>query len=120
MATPTPPPGDIRSLSSYANTPPNRLQSLYSDISRQKHSNPAFYGASVEWWRRVLEEVVSSGMQGRLCPSDGSKLVLMANRSLLDMFRVEGVGKPLGLAAVVVSILGSPLRSDFLSNYSLH
>jgi|ERR1700722_16027050 len=95
----------ILALSPYATTPTSRLPSLYSDISRQKQSNPTLYHATVDWWRRVLEEIVSSGMQEHSGHHSGSKLVLTANRGLVDMVRIEGVGKPLGLLAVVVSLI---------------
>jgi charged multivesicular body protein 7 len=94
----------ILALPPYATTPTSRLQSLYSDISRQKHSNPTLYHATVEWWHRVLEEIVSSGMQEHSGNRNGSKLILTANRGLVDQVRVDGVGKPLGLVAVVVSL----------------
>ena len=96
-------PPSILTLPPFINTPKSRLQSLYSDISRQKHSNPTLYHAAVEWWRRVLEGIVSSGMQERVGNREPSVLVLAANRGLIDALRVEGVGKPLGLIAVVVS-----------------
>lgn len=79
----------------------SRLQSLYSDISRQKLSNPAGYQSSIEWWRRVLSRVVSSGWQ-QLCPD---KLVLHVNNNLIESLKCD-VGKPLGLASVIVSHIG--------------
>jgi len=103
MLPPNPSKPSILTLPPFINTPKSRLQSLYSDISRQKHSNPTLYHAAVEWWRRVLEGIVSSGLQERVGNREPSVLVLAANRGLIDALRVEGVGKPLGLIAVVVS-----------------
>jgi charged multivesicular body protein 7 len=87
----------VLALPPYATTSASRLQSLYSDISRQKSSNPASYNANIEWWRRALEAVVGSGIQ-----QSGSSLVLGAGPSLMDLLRVSGQ-KPLALAPVVVS-----------------
>jgi charged multivesicular body protein 7 len=99
-------PSPIRSLAPYATTSRSRLQALYSDISRQKHSNPTAYHANVHWWQPVLQEYVASGMQDTLLHSSGrggSRLVLSAGRRLMEDLRVEGVGKPLGIGAVIVS-----------------
>lgn len=93
----------LLALPPYASTSPSRLQSIYSDISRQKHSNPASYHANIEWWRKALEAIVASGIQ-----QHGSTLVLSAGPSLMDLLRVSGVGKPLALAAVVVSLCPDP------------
>lgn len=77
-----------------------RLQSLYSDFSRQKHSNPTSFHANVEWWRETLEHFVSDGLQRQ----NTSKLVLNAGQSLVNNLRVEGTGKPIGLGAVIVGV----------------
>ena len=103
------PPSSSRFTPSPLENPPfstaslSRLQSLYSDISRQKLSNPTSYHTNVEWWRKALEGVVGCGWVDSI---DGerarNRLVLSAGRELIDGLRVEGVGKPLGLGAVVV------------------
>ncbi|KAJ3862385.1 Snf7-domain-containing protein [Lentinula novae-zelandiae] len=91
-------------MSSTISTPPfisgsrYRLQSLYSDFSEQKRSNPASYQANVDWWRRTLETYVSEGFHG------SNRLVLKAGQQLVDNFRVEGVGKPICFHAVLVSV----------------
>jgi len=97
-STPQPMPPSILSLPPYATTSPSRLQALYSDISPQKHSNPTSYSSNVEWWRKALEVIVSSGFQ----IDNSSKLVLQAGTRLMERVRVQGVGKPLALGAVVV------------------
>ncbi|KAJ7444910.1 Snf7-domain-containing protein [Mycena latifolia] len=104
----------LLALPPYATTSLSRLQSIYSDISRQKHSNPASYHANIEWWRKALEAIVRSGIQ-----QHGSSLVLSANPSLMDLLRVSVVGKPLALPAVVAELRTQKLlftRSDFLNS----
>ncbi|KAG6851263.1 hypothetical protein H0H93_011699 [Arthromyces matolae] len=88
----------ITSLKPYTSVSTSRLQALYSDISRQKHSNPASYHSNVEWWQRVLELIVSSGLQEELLQS---RLVLSCGPRLLERTRIKGVGKPLALGTVV-------------------
>ncbi|KAF8212030.1 Snf7-domain-containing protein [Mycena galopus ATCC 62051] len=110
----TTPKAALLALPSYATTSPSRLQSIYSDISRQKYSNPASYNANIEWWRNALEAITRSGIQQR-----GSNLVLTADAGLLELLRVSGVGKPLALSAVVTELRAQRLlftRSDFLSS----
>ncbi|KAJ7905712.1 Snf7-domain-containing protein, partial [Mycena olivaceomarginata] len=116
MQTPsTPNAGEaLLALPPYATTSPSRLQSIYSDISRQKHSNPASYNANIEWWRRALEAITRSGIQQR-----GSRLVLTADTGLMDLLRVPGAGKPLALSTVVTELrIQKSLftRSDFLNS----
>ncbi|KAJ7120503.1 Snf7-domain-containing protein [Mycena crocata] len=104
----------LLALYPYATTSPSRLQSIYSDISRQKHSNPASYHANIEWWRKALEAIVRSGIQ-----QNGSNLVLSAGLGLMDLLRVSGVGKPLALAAVVAELRTQKsifARSDFVNS----
>ncbi|KAF9454637.1 hypothetical protein P691DRAFT_754563 [Macrolepiota fuliginosa MF-IS2] len=85
----------------FSNTSRARLQALYSDFSRQKQSNPTAFQANVEWWRKALESLVDSGVQQTGTGSIGSRLVLQANRALLDCLRLEKVGKPLAMGAVI-------------------
>lgn len=111
-ATTRAPPSILFSLSSYAATPFTRLPALYSNILSRKHSDPASYHSAIAWWRRVLEEYVSSGLQDRVLPvawRGTSILVLRAWQGLPDVFRIEGAGKPLALDAVIVSVSYSPL-----------
>lgn len=116
----------LSSCGTYASTSKSRLQSLYSDISRQKHSNPTSYHAHVDWWQRTLEELVSRGWQTETTnhskdeemdtqdvepESQSNKLVFAARRAIVDRLRYDGVGKPLGLASTIV-------RTPFLSSPS--
>jgi charged multivesicular body protein 7 len=86
------------SLAAFVTTSPSRLQALYSDFSRQKHSNPTSYQANIEWWRKVLQLLVSSGLQ----QESGSRLILKAGKPLVEQFRLGRSGKPLALGAVIV------------------
>ncbi|KAG8217873.1 Snf7-domain-containing protein [Butyriboletus roseoflavus] len=110
----------LSSCPTYASTPNSRLQSLYSDVSRQKHSNPTSYHVHVDWWQRTLEELVSRGWQTEttnpykgkeIAPQDvvpesqSNKLVFGARRAVVDRLRYDGVGKPLGLASTIVRAL---------------
>lgn len=89
----------LSALPTYSSVSSSRLQSLYSDLARQKVSNPASFESNVDWWRRTLEALTLRGAQ----PGTADALVLHASKDLPDHLRFEGVGKPLGLAAVIVS-----------------
>lgn len=96
----------LHSLPTYQSTSPSRLKFLYSDFTRHKQSNPSSYTSNIEWWRRTLEAVVLKGWQSHSATETGSvdKLILHANGpALAEVFRLEGVGKPIGLPGVIVS-----------------
>jgi hypothetical protein len=97
----SPSPSTLSSVPSYSGLSKSRIQSLYSDISRQKHSNPTTYSSNITWWRSTLEALVSLGYQ----PSTTDTLVLHADQSLVESLRYEGAGKPLCLGTVIVSFL---------------
>lgn len=86
----------LSTLPEFQSTP--RIQSLYSDLSRQKLSNPTGYTANLEWWRKTLTGLT----QQRLQPQPDS-LVLHVDQGLSDAFRWDKVGRPLGLGVVIVS-----------------
>ncbi|KIY72107.1 hypothetical protein CYLTODRAFT_344696 [Cylindrobasidium torrendii FP15055 ss-10] len=88
-------------LQSYKTSSKSRLQATYSDFTNQKTANPAAFHANVEWWRKTLESLVSQGAQA----STSDRLVLVASRALLDTLKVDGVGKPIALGNVIVSIV---------------
>lgn len=75
-----------------------RLKSLYSDFSRQRVSNPASYTSNIDWWRRALPQFVARGLQDDTSDS----LILHASPEMAESLRYDGVGKPLGLAAIIV------------------
>lgn len=103
MSSPVASTSTLQSLPSYSNSSVSRLRSLYSDVSRQKQSNPSTFTAQVQWWHDTLEALVERGMQQEGKATD--TLVLHANSALVERLRYDGVGKPLGLGAVVVSTL---------------
>ena len=104
------------SVPPYSTTSTPRLQSLYSDFSRQKQSNPTSYQSNIEWWRKGLEIIVSSGLQTQHTAEETSKsdrLVLHAGRELLELVKLPKVGKPLALGAVIVRLLFITTKSCF-------
>ncbi|KAG1782619.1 Snf7-domain-containing protein [Suillus placidus] len=115
----------LSALPNYVSTSKSRLKSLYSDIHRQKHSNPSSFHAYVDWWHQTLKDVISRGWQG----SDGfdgtsNKLILGARRALVDKLRYEGVGKPLGLGTTIAEMRRSndliPLSQFLTSQQSVY
>ncbi len=92
-------PSPLSSFPPYNGLSIQRIQSLYSDVSRQKHSNPTTYNSNLTWWHSTLETIVSRGW----LPNTSDRLILHADRTLLDTLRCEGVGKPLCLGTVIVS-----------------
>ena len=103
----------------------SRLPSLYSDFSRHRQSDPAAFRSNVEWWRKILTEVLKHGWQEenlRLrdtkdAPSNSndskgkeregerqtSRLVLRVDEGLKGNWTLDSVGIPLGLGTVIVS-----------------
>lgn len=100
------------SISEYISTLPEykatsqRLQSLYSDLAKKRLSNPTGYSANVEWWRRTLSEATARGLQ------PAGVLVLRADSLLVDAFRWDKVGRPLGV--------GYALVRHILCNYKIN
>ncbi|KAG1877987.1 Snf7-domain-containing protein [Suillus subalutaceus] len=110
----------LSALPNYVSTSKSRLHSLYSDIHKQKHSNPSSFHAYVDWWHGTLKDVISRGWQGSDGPDGTSnKLILGARRTLVDKLRYEGVGKPLGLGSTIAEMRRSNdimLLSQFLTS----
>lgn len=87
------------------------LPSLYSDLSRQRKSNPAGYAASVEWWKSILQDVTFRGVQfdHNPAPSTSSaglvetvdRTIFKLDESTKSRWTVDGVGRPLGLGTVI-------------------
>ena len=104
-----PSPGSSRirlsDLTTYQTATSSRLKFLYSDFTRHKHSNPSSYASNIDWWRRTLEAAVYKGWQSHSSDTaDGDRLILhVGGPALADVFRLEGVGKPIGLPGVIVS-----------------
>ncbi|KAG9034413.1 hypothetical protein FS837_002222 [Tulasnella sp. UAMH 9824] len=64
--------------------PPCR-QALYSDVYRQKQSNPEGFQPSIGWWTNTLETVVKKGKQPQ--PRSRDHLVLHASYKLAEALR---------------------------------
>ncbi|KAI5119736.1 hypothetical protein M0805_008666 [Coniferiporia weirii] len=105
----------LSEISTYSYISTTRLKSIYSDLSRQKSSNPAAFNSNIDWWKRTLGALVRQGLQA----DSNDALVLHASPELAECLRYEGVGKPLGLAAVITELQDSraliPLK-DFLNS----
>lgn len=80
----------------------SRVQSLCSDIARQKSANPAAYNANVSWWRRTLASLLESGAQ-----SNGDHTVLNLNDELVESIARSTGRRPMALTSVVVSVVFS-------------
>ncbi|KAI9446127.1 Snf7-domain-containing protein [Lactarius indigo] len=113
-------PSTLSSLPSYDGLSKSRIQSLYSDISRQKHSNPTTYSSNITWWRSTLEALVSLGHQ----PNTTDTLILHADQSLLESLRYGGAGKPLCLGTVITELVNSrtavPLQQFLSASQSIY
>ena len=96
----------LSSLPSYNGLSNSRIQSLYSDISRQKHSNPTTYNANIVWWHSTLEAIVSRGW----LPNTPDRLILHVEQSLLETLKYERVGKPLCLGTVIVRCFSCSMK----------
>lgn len=90
----------ISELDTYSRIPFQRLQSLYSDQSQQKNLSLDTYQSTVQWWSKTLEAYVTRGWQ-----DSADVLVLHAGPDLPLRFRYEGIGRPLGMHTIIVSIL---------------
>lgn len=95
----------LSSLPEYASTP--RIQSLYSDLGRQKVSNPSGYIANLSWWRSTLVAIVEKRLQTK----KEDALVLHVDQELSDALRLEKAGRPAGLGTVIVR-LAMPMLSE--------
>jgi len=112
-----PPPREMTTLNTL-NTPDNfltnefftkvsksRLQALYSDFSRQRQSNPTSFHANVDWWRKVLRALVHSDYQRTSGKKESSHIALRVDHDLLERLKLEKIGKPLAVRAILVRIL---------------
>lgn len=114
MASTPPLPAFLAALPEYRST--QRIQSLYSDLARQKLSNPTGYTANLEWWRNALQSVVERGLQPAGQPNP-DHIVLHVDQSLSDAFMWDKVGRPLGLSVVIVRSLSLSLLSQSPHGY---
>lgn len=94
------------------------LPSLYSDLSRQRKTNPAGYHANIEWWRDILTDVTWRGVQyDQSLPAqndeqrnarnmagasaNSSRTVFCLDEGTKIRWTVSSVGRPLGLGTVL-------------------
>jgi charged multivesicular body protein 7 len=92
-----------------------RLQSLYSDFTRQKQANPTAFASNVEWWYRLLRKCLEEGLLAGSNGIDGDKtadidvsgdcLILHTGSDLPEKFRWDRLGRPLALPTVLVSAI---------------
>ncbi|GAC93122.1 hypothetical protein PHSY_000684 [Pseudozyma hubeiensis SY62] len=110
MTAPDPPPTTKEGLSAYISTHPSfqdtrssssPLPALYSDLSRQRKSNPAGYRASVEWWKDVLLDVTFRGVQFETSDTVQDRTIFTLDESTKARWTIPSVGRPLGLGTVV-------------------
>ncbi|KAF7778602.1 hypothetical protein Agabi119p4_2947 [Agaricus bisporus var. burnettii] len=109
----------LSSHSIFQSTSKARLQALYSDFARQKQSNPSAFHANVEWWRKTLEGLLDSGLLRGTVGDSESRLVLQADRSLLDCVKLDKIGKPLAIGTVVNELRSNNtllLLNEFMSS----
>lgn len=93
----------LSSLPNYSSASTSRLHSLYSDFANQKASNPVAFDSKIAWWREVLPILVARSWQ----PDTRDRLILHGRPSLVEAWKYEGCGKPLGLPVVIVSHPGT-------------
>lgn len=101
------------------------LPSLYSDLSRQKRSNPSGYRVNLQWWNQILSDAVLNGAQrdstststanqkdSTSTSADGNdRLVLHVDENMKQDWTLQQVGRPLGLGTVIVSWVELSIRS---------
>lgn len=90
----------LATLPQYANLDRKpRLESLYSDFTDQRESNPAAFESNIQWWYDILK----MGLE-HYWFDDGNRLILNARKELVERFYWESVGNPLALSTVIVSV----------------
>ncbi|GAO51001.1 hypothetical protein SAICODRAFT_18526 [Saitoella complicata NRRL Y-17804] len=80
-----------------------RLPSLFSDFTSQRESNPDGYAANVTAWKSAIEAAAKAGA----FRNSEDRLVLETGPSLLRDASSREWGSPLGLGAVIASLLSS-------------
>lgn len=110
MTEPDSPPTAKTGLSAYISTHPSfqdtqssssPLPALYSDLSRQRKSNPAGYRASVEWWKDILLDVTFCGLQSDTSDTVPDRTIFRLDESTKARWTIPTVGRPLGLGTVI-------------------
>lgn len=107
----------------------DRIESLYSDYSPSRQSNPAGFQSNNAAWKIILTDLLKLGLQSiDPLPSDDHpridqrlpsphRLVLHLDDQLLDSLRWKDVGKPYGLACAIwnLSSLSNQSSSPILA-----
>ncbi|KAF8308113.1 hypothetical protein DL93DRAFT_2231869 [Clavulina sp. PMI_390] len=93
----------LTTIPEFASATPARIQSLCSDIARQKAANPTAYAANVAWWRRTVRSMLDYGAQPVGGGREGEHLTLLLEDELLQRFADASVvrRRPMALVSVV-------------------
>jgi hypothetical protein len=78
----------------------SEVQAHYSSFSSSRHSNPAAFDAHVAWWARLVCRAARAGV---LNGNGGRRLVWNVQEAEEMRWEEESVGRPMGLAEVLVS-----------------
>jgi len=105
----------LSTIPEYAPTRLARLQSLYSDFTRQKQANPTAFASNVEWWYRLLRKCLEEGWLNEADLGDdeqdsvngGDRLILSVRSTLPEQFRWGRLGRPLALPTVLSELSSS-------------
>jgi len=92
----------------------DRVESLYSDYSSTRHSNPAGFHSNNATWQKILTDVLRYGLQPQRQDDQRDRLVLHLDDQLLEALRRPSIGKPYGLACPLwaLSSLSTPSASS--------
>ncbi|KNF03394.1 hypothetical protein PSTG_03334 [Puccinia striiformis f. sp. tritici PST-78] len=115
----------------------DRIESLYSDYSSSRHSNPAGFHSNNSTWQIILTDVLRLGLQSHHHnttqresqteeeeaggedkeTATTDRLVLHLNDQLFESLRRPSIGKPYGLACPLwaLSSLSTPSTSAILA-----
>src|SRR4051812_24291913 len=83
------------------NSNTSRLAFLYSDFAPAKTSNRYGYDANIAFWKKLLVDTSRAG----LLATHGDVLILETT-NLEESFAWKDVGRPMGLACVLVCVMG--------------
>lgn len=98
MSPPAPAPTPLAAhLSSLPELSTPRGSFLYSSLPSRKEVNPTGYSGAVNWWSSTLATLVGKELLSE------HKLILVVDEALREGLRVDKIGRPASLGAVVVS-----------------
>ncbi|OAV96391.1 hypothetical protein PTTG_04034 [Puccinia triticina 1-1 BBBD Race 1] len=102
----------------------DRIESLYSDYSSTRQSNPAGFHSNNATWQIILTDLLRLGLQSKQKTGEQGedeqetdRLVLHLNDQLLEALRRPSIGKPYGLACPLwaLSSLSTPSSSALIA-----